>query len=142
MKKKYEILEHTADLKIKACGKSLPQLFSHLLQGMFESISETETRKAFSKKNKSIIERRINIRSSDQESLLVDFLSEALYLSDLNNEVYFEADFDKFEEKELSGIIKGIKIKRFKEEIKAVTYHGLEVKKVNDLWEATVLFDI
>ncbi len=142
MKRKYEILEHTADLKIKAYGKNLPQLFSRLLQGMFESISETETRKAFSKKNKSMIERRINIRSSDQESLLVDFLSEALYLSDLNNEVYFEADFDKFEEKELSGIIKGIKIKRFKEEIKAVTYHGLEIKKTNDYWEATVLFDI
>lgn len=137
--KPYEILEHTADLKIKAYGKDLPELFFNTLRGMFESIGSQR-----SDVGGQILEvrREIKIKSPDLESLLVDFLSEALYLSDINNEAYFETHFEKFSEEELSGTIKGVKVKGFKEEIKAVTYHGLEVKKVDGRWEAVVLFDI
>jgi SHS2 domain-containing protein len=135
----YQILKHTADLKIKAYGKNLPELFSNCLKGMFESIG---SRRSEVRGRKSEVKRKIKIKSPDLESLLVDFLSEALYLSDINNEAYFKVEFDKFNEKELKGVVKGIKVKGFEEEIKAVTYHGLEMKKVNGRWEAIVLFDI
>lgn len=132
----YEILEHTADLKIRAYGKDLPELFSNILKGMFEACEPVISDKL------SIINREIKIQSQNLESLLVDFLSEALYLSDVNNEVYFEAEFEKLTEQELNGKIKGKKIEGLKEEIKAVTWHDLEIKKVNNQWQATVLFDI
>jgi SHS2 domain-containing protein len=73
---------------------------------------------------------------------LVDFLSEALAESDINNEAYFEAKFDKLTDKELEGKIFGWPVESFTIEIKAATYHGLEIKKVDDYWEAKVLFDI
>lgn len=134
--KKYEILEHTADLKIRAFGKSQAEVFSNILKGMFETIKPQEV------SDGQEIVRDIKIKSQDIESLLVDFLSEALYLSDVNNEAYFTAKFKKLTNKELEGEIQGIKIEKFEKEIKAVTWHNLEIKKEKDLWQATVLFDI
>lgn len=132
----YEILEHTADLKIRAYGKNLPELFSNMLKGMFEVCEPVIDDKL------SIITHEIKIQSQNLESLLVDFLSEALYLSDTNNEVYFEVEFKKMTEQELIGKLKGNKIKGLKEEIKAVTWHDLKIEKINNKWQATVLFDI
>lgn len=132
----YEILEHTADLKIRAYGKDLTELFSNILKGMFEVCEPEIIDKSI------IVAHEIKIQSQNLESLLVDFLSEVLYLSDVNNEAYFEAEFEKLTDKELIGKIRGNKIKSFKEEIKAVTWHDLKVEKKDSQWQATVLFDI
>ncbi len=133
--KEYEILEHTTDLKIRAFGKTKEELFSNLLKGIFLA-----ARPEIKDKIEKI--KKVKIRSIDEQGLLVDFLSEALTLSDINNEAYFEARFKKLTETELEAEILGQPIKKFGLEIKAVTYHGLEIKKVKGLWEATVLFDI
>lgn len=137
--KKYELLEHTADLKIRAYGKDLPELFSNTLKGMFESCRPTIDA------SQSKITRKIKVHATDLEALLVEFLSQALYLSDVDNEVYFEANViikHKSKKKKLKGKIKGNKVERLGLEIKAVTWHDLEVKKVNNQWQATILFDI
>jgi len=132
----YEILEHTADLKIRAYGKDLPELFSNMLKGMFEACEPIISNRS------SIVSREVKIQSPNLESLLVDFLSEALYLSDVNDEIYFQAEFEKLTENELIGKLKGHKIKGLKEEIKAVTWHDLKIERCNNHWEAVVLFDI
>ncbi|MBI5071823.1 archease [Candidatus Falkowbacteria bacterium] len=141
--KKYEILEHTTDLKIRAFGKTKEELFLNMLKGMFESVKpKILTTPSPSLKRRGIRTRKINIKSADEQSLLVDFLSEALTLSDINNEAYFEVEFEKLTETELEAEIFGAPVKSFSTEIKAVTYHGLEIKKTDGGWEATVLFDI
>ena len=133
---KYEILEHKADLKIKAFGKTREELFSNTLLGMSES-QKPEI------KNQQKIKREIKIKSLDLPALLVDFLSEALYLSQTNKEVYFEVLFEKFTNTEIKGELIGQKVERFGEDIKAVTHHNLEIKQNNDkTWQGTVLFDI
>ncbi len=86
--------------------------------------------------------REVKIKSTDEQSLLVDFLSEALTLSDINNEAYFEVEFQKITRTEIEAKIFGQLIEKIGVEIKAVTYHGAEIKKIKDGWEATVLFDI
>ncbi|PIR02324.1 MAG: hypothetical protein CO144_01030 [Candidatus Nealsonbacteria bacterium CG_4_9_14_3_um_filter_35_11] len=134
--KRYEILEHKADLKIRAFGKRKRELFLNMLFGMAES------QKPEIKKIKRI-KRKIKIKSLDSESLLVDFLSEVLYLSQVNKEVYFKIEFDKFADIEIEGKLIGQKVERFGEDIKAVTYYGLDIRQLkNKIWEATVLFDI
>ncbi len=134
---KYEILDHKADLKIRAFGKTKEELFLNVLSGMSENM-KPELQKPGEK-----TKRKIKLSSFDFQALLVDFLSEILYLSQVNKEVFFEAKFKKFSENEIDGEIFGQKAKRFGEDIKAVTYHNLEIKKTkNKTWEATVLFDI
>lgn len=133
---KYEILEHKADLKIRAFGKTKEGLFQNMLLGMNES-QKPEI------KGKKKIKREIKIKSLDLPSLLVDFLSEVLYLTQVNKEVYLDVKFKKFSDAELKVKLLGQKIERLGEDIKAVTYHNLNVHQKKDkTWEATVLFDI
>jgi SHS2 domain-containing protein len=134
--KEFEVLEHPADLKIKASGKTKEETFINMMRGMFESI------KLKKKKEKQKTERDIRFGSADLKSLLVDFLSEVLYLSDVHNEAYLDGKITVTEDNRLVGKIFGQGIEGFEEEIKAVTHHGLEIGKVKDHWEAVVLFDI
>lgn len=135
MEEKYKILDHRADLKIMAFGKTKEELFLNMLLGM----SESQKAEFLSKKT----QRRINLESTDIEALLVDFLSEALYQGQVNKEVYKDILFKKLTDTKMEGLLLGQKIERFGEEIKAVTYHSLKIKKKEDgSWEAIVLFDI
>jgi len=134
--KKFEILEHKADLKIRAFGKTKEELFLNMLLGTTES-QKPEIQK------KQKIKREIKIKSLGLETLLVDFLSEILYLSQTNKEIYQDMQFKKFTDTEIEGELIGQKVERFGEDIKAVTYHGLNIRQKKDSsWEATVLFDI
>jgi len=133
--KKYEILEHKADLKIRAFGKTKEELFSNMLLAMTESQKATILPQE--------VRRDFKIKSSDLPSLLVDFLSEGLYLSQVNKEVYKEVRFKEFTDNEIKGELIGQKVESFGEDIKAVTYHDLDLHQEKDgIWEATVLFDI
>ena len=43
---------------------------------------------------------------------------------------------------EIEGELIGQKVKRFGEDIKAVTHHDLDIQQEDGIWRATVLFDI
>ena len=133
--KRYEILEHKADLKIRAFGKTKEEVFSNMLFGMTESQRATFLPEQ--------TKREIKISSTDLPSLLVDFLSEVLYLTQVNKEIYTEVKFIKFTDTGLEAELIGKKVERFGEDIKAVTYHSLDIHQREDgTWQATVLFDV
>ena len=74
--------------------------------------------------------------------LLIDFLNEALSLSQIHKEAYMVVRFSSFSETELEGELEG-KPAVFGEDIKAVTYHGAEIIKSNSGdYEIIILFDI
>lgn len=151
MAKEFEILQHTADLKIRAYGNNLQELFRNALKGMFASIKPISKHIKY-KDDEPIIghynaEHKVVVHSIDIESLLVDFLSECLYLSDVNDEAYFDARFNILSSEpsaELQATIFGVKITGFEVvEIKAVTYHDLFLNKREDgSFEVTIVFDI
>lgn len=134
---KYEVLEHKADLKIRAFGKTKEELFLNLMRGMFggaKYIAESKSEK---------LERKISLESFDLPSLLVDFLSEILYLAETKKEVYQKIRFKELSDKKIKGTLFGKKLKRMGVQIKGVTYHDLEIWQRKDgIWQATVLFDI
>ncbi|MBU2564879.1 MAG: archease, partial [Candidatus Thermoplasmatota archaeon] len=83
--KKYDIIEHTADIGIKAYGKILSECFENAATGMFDIISDT-------KKVKSVGEYEISLKSDTIEELLVDWLSTLLTLCDINNFLFGKFD--------------------------------------------------
>ena len=134
---KFKILPHTADLKIQVYGKTREELFKNALLGMASAL------RAKIKDKKLKIKNKVKIKSLDLPALLVDFLSEALYLSQVNKESNYDVIFKKFTDTEIKGELIGQKVERFGEDIKAVTYHGLEIKQnKNGILELTILFDI
>ncbi|PIV69475.1 MAG: archease [Euryarchaeota archaeon CG01_land_8_20_14_3_00_38_12] len=136
--KKYDIIEHTADIGIKAYGKNLSECFENAAVGMFDIISDT-------KKVKPVGEYEISLKSDTVEELLVDWLSKLLTVSDINNILFGKFDVSVDEEKcELNANVYGENFDSEQhtvgKEIKAVTYHILEVNKEKGYVQ--VLFDI
>lgn len=134
MKKFFEILPHKADLKIKVFGSSKRELFLNAMRAMFEA--------AGIKSEGKVVKRKIKIQSPDILQLLVDFLSEILYLSETENEAYFNIKFKKFSDNTLEGELFGKKIKEQGLIIKGVTYHDLEIKEKKGDYVAIILFDV
>jgi len=135
--KKFEILEHKADLKIRVFGKTKEELFKNAMVGMFKAAKYETTKQLMTKRQK------IEISSLDLPSLLVDFLSEVLYLVETKKLVFERVEFKKFSENEIEANLIGKPLKRMGVHIKGVTYHDLDIHQEKDgTWQATVLFDI
>ncbi len=130
----YEILDHRADLKIKIVGKDKEEIFQEAMKAMTDYLSPGLQKKK--------VEREIEVESIDLGTLLVDFLNEVLYFYQVEKEAYFGIKFIDFKDNFLRAILKGNKVRNFKKEIKAATYHNLEIKKRGEFLEAVVLFDI
>jgi len=137
--KAYTLIDHTADVGIKAYGKSLSEAFQNAAKGMFDIITDKS-------EIENIGQYNIKLEADDLEQLLVDWLSELLYIHSTKNIVFgfFKVDLDE-KKKTLSATIFGEKLDMGKHkigsEIKAVTYHMLEVKKRKPFY-VQVLFDI
>ena len=140
--KEFKILEHTADIGIEAYGKTKREVFTNAAKGMFEIIAG-ET-----KNLKENFYDKIKLEADNLEGLLFVWLNELLYISETKLVI-----LNKFKIKELSDFqieagVKGIKIDppfvKIKKEIKAVTYHRLEIKKDEEssLWRVQLIFDI
>lgn len=145
--KDFEVLPHTADIKLRIYGKTKKELFINALNAMFQSISPIakgcEVKDGRIKCSQLIEQHVIEVHSTQLDLLLVDFLSEALYLSDIHNQAYFDAHIDKLTDDYIKATIYGVVVDRFDVvEIKAVTYHDLVVKQVNGIWQAELVFDI
>ena len=132
----YEILEHTGDVKIKAYGKSKEELFQNAMEWMFKILNPKS-------KGQNPKQRSIEIQSSDLNALLVDFLSEVNYLRQTNMEMYNKVRFTKFSDMRLKGEIEGYEIEEFGEDIKAVTFHKLDIRQNKEgIWETSIIFDV
>ncbi len=89
------------------------------------------------------ITRDIGVNYPDIESLLVDFLSEALYLSDVHNEAYLNLAIDVLSDTRIIAHVEGVAITGFEEsEIKAVTYDDLKIVQKDGIWQTDIVFDI
>jgi SHS2 domain-containing protein len=148
MAQEFELLSHTADIKMRAYGTTLEELFRSTLKGMFSSIKPRSSHIVYKNDElictKFTVEHKLVTHSPNLHSLLVDFLSDCLYLSDVHNEAYFDARFDILSNTELQAYIYGVTITGFEAtEIKGVTYNDLDIQQSPDgLWQATVVFDI
>lgn len=135
--RKYELISHIADVRLRVEADSLPELFVAAIEGMNSIIKE----KREERKEKS--SKIIKIQSPDKTALLIDFLNEVLYQSQANKEIYTEVKFLEFSETALKAEIYGQKVEEFDEDIKAVTYHEAEiVKNERGNFETVIVLDI
>lgn len=122
---KYEFIEHTADIGIKAYGKSLEESFANAATGMFDVMTDVS-------KVEPIGEYEVRVKSDNLENLLVDWLGELLFIHETQDVLLSEFDV-KLEGLSLVAKVRGETIDREKHElrddVKAVTYHMLEVNE-------------
>lgn len=125
--KQFEYLPHTADVKIKAYGKTREELFSNVAIGTFNILTDIS-------KVKPKIKKTIKIESKKITSLLYDYLEEFLFLLDTEGFIISKIEKINITEKqdtfELNADISGDSYKNYvtKGDIKAITYHEMEIK--------------
>lgn len=127
-------LEHTADWEIEVWAPDLAGLFEEAARGMYAlSGARLDVRKPES--------RTIVVSAIEPEVLLVMFLEELLYFGELEN-----LGFDKFElrleDGELSVKLEGGSLVSLEKEIKAVTYHNLQIRESGRGIKVNIVFDV
>lgn len=142
---KYEFFDKTADAKFKAYGYTLEESFKNALEAMtsimfkIEDIEEYE----FDKEK-----REVNVEGTNLETLLYNFLEEAIFLLSAESFVGLVEKIkirELDEGYELTAILTGTQSINFEStgEVKAVTYNEMHVK-INDsgMWECQVVVDL
>jgi len=133
---RYELLEHTADVMIKAHGSDLEECFANAAYALFDQITDV------SKVGRSE-EVRFVVSGHDDESLLFNFLSEFLFIHDAKHLLLSEFHV-KIKGTNLQCTAKGEKFDSnrhaYRHDVKAITYHMLEVNTEEP--SVTVILDI
>jgi SHS2 domain-containing protein len=135
-------LEHTADLGIEVETAELDELFVDAAAGLCDAITD---RQAIEPRR----ERTFALRAEALDLLLVGWLEELLYHFDAGGELY--AGGEAAVEGHGSSWSLHAKMRGetydpdrhpLKVQVKAITYHGLEVERDGKGWRARVIFDI
>lgn len=147
MNKQFEQLAHTADIQIRVYGKSVKELFRHAVIGMFQVVGPKASGCRIESErvvcDELPIIRDVETNSIDQSALIIDFLSDLLSLSDIHKEAYLDATIHEVSETDVRATVYGVKVAGYEVvELKAVTYHGCEIKKVGNEWQVDIVFDI
>lgn len=130
----WEELDHTADWSIRVWGEDFSELLAEAGRGMYRLLN-------LELDENSDVTREIEIDGIDRETKLVAYLDELLYCLGSKREAYDSFDVD-VEGEEVRAHLKGHKVRDQAKEIKAVTFHGLEVIETDEGFEATVVFDV
>jgi len=136
---RFEILEHTADVGLRAFGGDLAAVYENAARGMLSlMVSPASVRPAE--------EETLTVRGADAVNLLVEWLHEILFRFDARGRVYAEVRVEEIAEWRLCARLLGEAFDPERheviDEIKAVTYHAARVAREGNRWVAEVLFDV
>ena len=135
----YELFDHTADLGIRVRADDLEGLFAEAATALFAAIVGDVSSIRHSQ------QLRLNISGAQHDLLLLDWLSELLYVFETQHLVFsqFQVQLGP------AGLAATCHGEPFSEtrhaaqhEVKAITYHGLKVDQTPTGWLAEVIVDI
>ncbi|MEM0036317.1 MAG: archease [Candidatus Korarchaeum sp.] len=132
-------LDLEADVGFEVWSEDLNSLFEEAALAMYEVMVDVG-------KVDPNVERCIELSAPNLEMLLQRWLSELLFITEVEKLVFSKFEVSVGGEGYLSGRALGdfIDPERHdpRTEVKAVTYHRLSVVKEGDLWKCTVVLDI
>ncbi|HBG75310.1 MAG: hypothetical protein A2X25_12325 [Chloroflexi bacterium GWB2_49_20] len=127
-------IKHTADWALLIWGENIETLFKEAARGMYALMSAQSSQTP----------RRIYEFSTYQtnlESQLVSFLSELLYCTE-QEELIFDSFYFKLSDGGFAVKMEGSNITSIQRQIKAVTFHNLEIKQSNQGYQVEIVFDV
>jgi SHS2 domain-containing protein len=136
--RRWEIVEHTADVGIRGWGENFPTVVEALARGLFEVIAgpgEVESQ----------VVHKLRIEGVEREDLLHEALEALNTLHQVRGEIYGEVRVEALDTGlaiEVEGEAIDPDRHDLRTEVKAVTWHDLRVEETADGWEGYVLLDI
>jgi len=139
MGKDFEIVDHTADVGIIAYGVNINQAYANAARALFSLITEIDD-------VNEVLYRDIELTAPDQESLLVEWLNELIYLFDTEHILFKRFDITELNSTRLKARSYGERVDsskhKLKTGVKAATYHMLKINKDSSGYQVQVIFDI
>jgi SHS2 domain-containing protein len=138
----FEYLEHTADIKFRAYGKTADEMLSNAAAALFNCMVRPETI--------AVKETwRVELQAEDLEDLAYQWLSEIVFLFETESSVFsvFSVALEQDAtglwrlQAEISGERIDLKRHAFANEVKAITRHKFGIKK-NEVWCIQVILDV
>jgi SHS2 domain-containing protein len=130
----YQEIEHTADWELAVWAPDLPGLLEQAARGIYAL--------AGMRLNPALPARRtLELQADDAESLLVSFLGELLHWVEQDNLAFdqFQIELDGLK---LRAALVGAQVGEWEKEIKAVTYHNLQVRQSARGLQVNIVFDV
>jgi SHS2 domain-containing protein len=127
-------IEHTADWALKVWAPDINELFRQAAIGM-NTLAEIRL------ENAQPVEEVIELQAIDLESLLVAFLTEIVLFGE-EEDLGFDSFKISIDGTSLSASLTGGVIASRKKEIKAVTYHNLEIVRTEKGFSVEIVFDV
>ncbi|MCJ7507015.1 archease [Candidatus Bathyarchaeota archaeon] len=143
MEPKYEFLEHVSDAYIAAYGRSLEEAFQNAALAMFEVMTDTH-------KIEQKIEDKISVDGWDEKALLYNWLEQLLLKFEIERKLYSKFDVSELihadNEWKLRATAFGELFDTSKHEprteVKAVTYHQMEIGRRNGTYVLKFILDL
>lgn len=141
--KRFEFLEHTADVYIAAYGTSLAEAFENAALALFETMTDTE-------RVRDVEEDGLEVGAQDEEALLYSWLEELLLRFEVEGKLYSRFKVDSIERTPQGYVLKarmwGEPFDRerhvSKTDVKAVTYHRMEILRSDAMVTVKYILDI
>ena len=137
----YKFLDHTTDIIVEIHSQSIEGVFTQAGLALSDTMIDLST-------IESKLNKKINVTGYDLPSLLYSWLEELIVIFDIEGIIFNDFKINitqsknyKLEATALGEIFNKIKHKP-KIEVKAVTYHMLKIKKLNNYFNAKFLLDI
>jgi len=135
----FKTLAHTADIGLQIEARDLSSLFSEAGKAFTSLIVANQ------QEIRGRVRRNFLVEGGELDYLLLDWLSELLYTFDTERLLFSEFEVSVEPNRlVVTAIGEPLDVARHRldHEVKAITYHGLDVHRDGDLWSATVLVDI
>ncbi len=132
----YELLEHTADIGVRAVGARLEEVFEQATLGLADVLGAWRPGPGQ--------RAPIMVEAGDLGALLVDWLGEVLYVQEMGGTAIGAVKVERVADGRASGSVSLRPADPPLEGtmVKAVTYHRLRVEQTDGGWVAEVYFDV
>jgi SHS2 domain-containing protein len=138
---KYETFSTTADVGIRIQGNGYEGLFRSAVKGLRQVLFGGHGQAT--PRNDDCQLHFFEFHGDSCENILVNFLSEIVYLLQVKNKMVIDVAIKEVNETYLKADLVIVPLEREPDiEIKSVTYHNLQVRDRNGIKSAEVIFDV
>jgi SHS2 domain-containing protein len=133
----FEELSHTADIRMRVKAPTLGLLFSDAFTALMLTL--------YGNDRKGADTRKLTVTAPDTETLLLDFLSEVLFIGEVDGMVFSHADVET-DGRVLKAVLHGEPFDRKRHaegtEVKGISYSGMAITRDTNGYMVDILFDV
>ncbi|MRG95570.1 archease [Polyangium spumosum] len=130
--------DHTAEVRLVLCAPTLPELFAEAGRALAElAVGEGTPLPEPTGEPVSI-----SLTSVDRDALLVDWLNELVYHTEVDARAYVTFRFDELDQDHLVAQVRGAEVPGLRPLVKAATLHDVHITEDSNGYSVRVVLDI